>query len=241
MKQDFEPTEESKNTSQSGGNDFEVASDIEELKPKNRILLWLILILALAAILIGIFVLGKKKEPVPAVEKPEPSVLQEIGETEQPVEDATVTPPEAERKAEKVEKPQTQTPPAEKPISPIPRDRAGIINWFKQNRIPVYGGIELKNIPESLENDINRIKDGINSRKINITNLYRQSSAVQPSAGTITIKLYILDNGRVGAAEVIPGSDSFAQKFITDVRDLVEKWSFGTTNLLVYQFSFRLS
>jgi type IV secretory pathway VirB10-like protein len=225
-----------------GGGEFQVASDIDDLKPKGgKTLLWIILIVVLAVILFVVIKVatGKKTGPEPKPELTQQETVIPPGtETEpEPVPEAAEKAPVKEVKPREEEKPVTPEPPK----STLPSDRAGIIKWFKDNRIPVYGGIDLKNIPEDLEADIYRIQGLITNRKGQITNMYRQSSAVKPSSGTITVKLYILDNGRVGAAEVVPGNDSFAQKLITDIRDLVETWSFGTRNFLIYQFSFRLS
>ncbi|MDZ4181844.1 MAG: hypothetical protein U1B83_03120 [Candidatus Cloacimonadaceae bacterium] len=95
--------------------------------------------------------------------------------------------------------------------------------------------------PEEQRPDLEKIQIGVNGRKGQIMQLYRASAAVKAASGSIQIKLYIDNNGNVTAADVTPTSEGFTEKFLKDVKNLVEGWSFNVSNKAIYQFTVRLT
>jgi hypothetical protein len=118
---------------------------------------------------------------------------------------------------------------------------AGVIRSFQAASVSTISEGSIASVAEEQRPDVEKISSSVNARKGQITQLYRQSAAVQASSGSITIKLYISDNGQVDAADVIPNSETFTTKFLQDVKNLVENWSFNVSKKTIYQFTLRLS
>lgn len=116
-----------------------------------------------------------------------------------------------------------------------------VIQSFKASAIKPISEGAIATAPEEQRPDLEKIAIAVNGRKGQITQLYRTSAAVKAASGSILIMLYIDKHGNVTAAEVTPTSEGFSEKFLKDVKNLVEGWNFNVSDKAIYEFTVRLT
>jgi predicted small lipoprotein YifL len=85
-------------------------------------------------------------------------------------------------------------------------------------------------------NDVIHVRNVVNTRQVQLQNLYRRQAAVTPMQGTLQIKLFITDQGVVQNSDIIVDSGMLNTEFVTAVKQEVATWRFLIREPLIYTF-----
>jgi len=85
-------------------------------------------------------------------------------------------------------------------------------------------------------NDVVHVRNVVNTRQVQLQNLYRRQSAISSMQGTLQIKLYITDQGVVQNNEVLVDSGMLNDEFVAAVKQEITTWRFLIREPLIYTF-----
>ncbi|MGI6198213.1 MAG: hypothetical protein ACOYIS_03675 [Candidatus Cloacimonadaceae bacterium] len=124
-----------------------------------------------------------------------------------------------------------------KPIAVTSSERAAISRIAQ--RAPAITENTIASAPPEQQSDMEALKRAVNSRKSQLTSLYRKTAAVQSSGGSVNIKIYG-SGSRIEAVEVIPVSGNLPTSFLNEIKQAVSSWSVsGVSGAFNYTFTIR--
>jgi len=93
--------------------------------------------------------------------------------------------------------------------------------------------------PEGQQTDLQALRAVVNSRKGQLTSLYRKTAAIENSGGAVTIRIFGRGSN-IETAWVTPTAGNLPQSFLSDVKKAVESWSVsGVSGPFDYEFTMR--
>lgn len=111
---------------------------------------------------------------------------------------------------------------------------------FQATEVTSLSEASIAGSPAARVSDVDKIYDQLNHRKGQIKQSYIRNSAISASSGSITVIMYIDEDGSV-VADIIPNSATFTQSFLEEVKTIVENWRFNVSKKTKYRFQMRLS
>lgn len=126
-----------------------------------------------------------------------------------------------------------------KPIAVTSSERAAISRIA--SRATAITENTIASAPPEVQSDMEALKRAVNSRKSQLTSLYRKTAAVQSSGGSVNIKIYGTGS-RIEAVEVIPVSGNLPTSFLNEIKQAVSSWTVsGVSGAFNYSFTMRFS
>ena len=124
-----------------------------------------------------------------------------------------------------------------KPVAVTSADRA-VISRISQQAAAVTENT-IATAPEEARSDLEALRNAVNSRKSQLTALYRKAAAIENSGGSVNIRIF--GNGsRIEAVQVTPVSGNLPTSFLEDIKRAVQSWSMsGVSGAFNYQFTMR--
>jgi hypothetical protein len=124
-----------------------------------------------------------------------------------------------------------------KPIAVTSGERAAITRISQ--RAPAISEGNIASAPQEYQSDMEALRRAVNSRKSQLTSLYRKTAAVQSSGGSVNIKIYGTGS-RIEAVEVIPTSGNLPTSFLNEIKQAVSSWTVsGVSGAFNYTFTIR--
>lgn len=111
---------------------------------------------------------------------------------------------------------------------------------FQAQEVPSLSEASIAGSPAARVTDVDNIYEQLNHRKGQIKQSYIRNSAIKAASGSITVIMYINEDGSV-VADIIPNSATFTQSFLEEVKTIVENWRFNVSKKTKYRFQMRLS
>lgn len=126
-----------------------------------------------------------------------------------------------------------------KPIAVTSTERAAISRISQ--KAPAISENTIASAPADQQSDLQTLKSAVNSRKGQLTSLFRKTAAVQSTSGAVAIRIY--GNGsRIEAVEVTPTSGNLPSSFLNEVQKAVKSWTIpGMSGAFDYKFDMRFS
>ena len=124
-----------------------------------------------------------------------------------------------------------------KPVAVTSGERAAISRISQ--RAPAITEGNIAAAPQEYQSDMEALRRAVNSRKSQLTSLYRKTAAIQSSGGSVDIRIYGTGS-RIEAVEVIPISGNLPTSFLNEIKQAVSNWSVsGVTGSFNYKFNIR--
>lgn len=124
-----------------------------------------------------------------------------------------------------------------KPVAVTSSERAAISRISQ--KAPAITENTIASAPPEQQSDMEALKRAVNSRKSQLTSLYRKTAAVQSSGGSVNIKIYGTGT-RIEAVEVTPVSGNLPSSFLNEIKQAVSSWSVsGVSGSFNYTFTIR--
>lgn len=126
------------------------------------------------------------------------------------------------------------------PNRPIPRTPGvwRIIQTFDGPTVAALSESSILGSSTGKAADTDNVYDQLKPKRNQIMQAYRRSAAQKSQSGSISVMMYISENGSV-VADITPNG-SFSPSFLQDVRSIVENWSFSVSKKTKFQFNMRL-
>ncbi|HOZ00590.1 MAG TPA: hypothetical protein PLG20_02150, partial [Candidatus Syntrophosphaera sp.] len=127
--------------------------------------------------------------------------------------------------------------PSNRPIPRTPR-ASSIIQTFVGPTVAALSESSILGSSTGKAADTDNVYDQLKPKRNQIMQAYRRSAAQKSQTGSISVMMYISENGSV-VADITPNG-SFSPSFLQDVRSIVENWSFSVSKKTKFQFNMRL-
>jgi hypothetical protein len=85
-------------------------------------------------------------------------------------------------------------------------------------------------------NDVVHVRNVVNTRQVQLQNIYRRQVALTPMQGTLQIKLFITDQGVVQNSDILVDAGMLSDEFVSSVRQEVSAWRFLIRQPIIYTF-----
>lgn len=85
-------------------------------------------------------------------------------------------------------------------------------------------------------NDVVHVRNVVNTRQVQLHNIYRRQVAITPMQGTLQIKLFITDQGVVQNSDILVDAGMLSDEFVSSVRQEVSAWRFLIRQPIIYTF-----
>jgi len=85
-------------------------------------------------------------------------------------------------------------------------------------------------------NDVVHVRNVVNTRQVQLQNIYRRQVAITPMQGTLQIKLFITDQGVVQSSDILVDAGMLSDEFVSSVRQEVSAWRFLIRQPIIYTF-----
>ncbi len=85
-------------------------------------------------------------------------------------------------------------------------------------------------------NDVVHVRNVVNTRQVQLQNIYRRQVAITPMQGTLQIKLFITDQGVVQNSDILVDAGMLSDEFVSSVRQEVSAWRFLIRQPIIYTF-----
>lgn len=124
-----------------------------------------------------------------------------------------------------------------KPVAVTSSERAAITRISQ--RAPAISEGNIASAPQEYQSDMEALRRAVNSRKSQLTSLYRKTAAIQSSGGSVDITIYGTGS-RIEAVQVVPTSGNLPNSFLNEIKQAVSSWSVsGVSGPFNYKFSIR--
>lgn len=92
------------------------------------------------------------------------------------------------------------------------------------------------NQQESTGSEEQQIKNVVRQETAGLQQIYEKHYVYKPQSGSLKIKFFITDSGKVQNAELTVDWGSFTPEFVAEIRSKILTWEFNIHNPHIYSF-----